>query len=62
MMQLANNRLQLVKYDTKIFWRGQHALAVDYILDTLLVPTGTRAACAEPEPLDGQRLGTQVIG
>ena len=31
-------RLQLIEYDAKIFWREQHALAVDHILDTLLVP------------------------
>ena len=59
---IANNRLQLVEYDPKIFWREQHALAVDHILDTLLVPAGTRAACPEPEPWAGQRLGAQVLG
>ena len=59
---IANNRLQLIEYDAKIFWRVQHALAVDRILDTLLVPAGTRAACAEPEPWAGQRLCAQVIG
>jgi len=59
---IANNGLQLIEYDAKIFWRVQHALAVDRILDTLLVPAGTRAACAEPEPWAGQRLCAQVIG
>jgi hypothetical protein len=29
---------QLVEYDAKIFWREQHALAVDHILDNLIVP------------------------
>jgi hypothetical protein len=60
---IANNRLQLIEYDAKILWGEQHALAVDHILDTLLVvPAGTRAACAEPEPWSGQTLGAQVIG
>ena len=59
---IANDRLQLVEYDAKIFWREQHALAVDHILDTLLVSGGTRAACTEPEPWTGQTLGAEVIG
>jgi hypothetical protein len=59
---IANNRLQLIEYDAKIFWGEQHALAVDHILDTLLLPAGTRATCAEPEPWAGQRLGAQVLG
>ena len=59
---IPNNRLQLIEYDAKIFWQKQHALAVGHILDTLLVPAGTRAACAEPEPWAGQTLAAQVIG
>jgi hypothetical protein len=39
-----------------------HAPAVDHILDTLVVPAGTRAARPEPEPCAGQRLGAQVLG
>jgi hypothetical protein len=59
---IANNRLQVVEYDVKIFWREQHALAVYHILDTLLVPAGTRAECAEPKPWAGPTLAAQVIG
>ena len=33
----------------------KHALAVDDILDTLLLTAGTRATCTEPEPWAGQR-------
>src|ERR1700745_2353496 len=32
----------------------QHALAVDHVLDTLIVPAGTGAASPEPEPWAGQ--------
>ena len=49
------------RHPLKILWGEQHALAVDHILDTLLVPAGTRAARHEPEPWAGHRLGTQVI-
>jgi hypothetical protein len=37
------------------------AMAVDHILDTLLVAAGTRGTRAEPEPWAGQRLGAQLL-
>jgi hypothetical protein len=49
-------------YDAKILGREHHAPAVDHILNTLLVPAGTRAARTEPEPWAGQTLGAQVLG
>jgi hypothetical protein len=59
---IADNRFQLIEYDAKILWGEQHALAVDHILDTLLVPAEIRAPRPEPEPCAGQRLGAQVFG
>ena len=61
-MQLTSDARSLIEYDARIFSGEQHTLAIDHILHTLLVTTGTRAARPEPEPWAGQRLGAQVPG
>jgi hypothetical protein len=47
---IANNSLQLIEYDAKIFWGEQHALAVDHILDILLALDQKRVFLAFSQP------------